>query len=634
MRSRTTRLPEICSLLVATLGATAGPADADPLVLAENGRTKYSIVISKDAVADGGEDSSAQEYTAKELAWFLNQMTGAEFAVKRDDTPASEFEIVLGRTNRMSLEEVPARLKPGAWEGFVIVRDGAKLLIMGNIPRATLYGVYDLLELELGCRFLAPKVNHVPRRPTLSVDVNSRKYDPPLEYRHLHYKPGHVWLVRHRFNSCGQPAQDPYYMPMEMKLGGVKWISKYGWVHSLQHMISYEEYFPTHPEYFALRDGKRVRSAPRSYGARVAETATQLCMTNPEVYKIVLEKVREAVATYKRRPSNRHTRFLVSVSEQDNGPICQCDECNRVNADEGSPTGGGTLIRFVNRIAREIGKEHPDVGIVTLAYQMMASPTKTRPEPNVVIHWARWVHNGKPLDGEENQKDDPRQFGLYQELRAWSKVTDRIYHWGYHMEYRDHMAPIGGLDHIGHNIRVMLKHGVTGVFAQTATDRGAELQQLRSYVLAKCIWRPQTDARQAAEEFCNLYYGKGAEQVLEYVRMLETRYRDARWYMRYYDLGDSFISDGDKIFTQAEKLAETDEQKHRVAVARLPIWKLMLTRGIGRPREAGAPVPPDLLKAGRRFLEVRAKEWSAAGKEKDFTNDFYRKVEAFLESES
>ena len=40
---------------------------------------------------------------------------------------------------------------------------------MGNIPRGTLYGVYDFLHEELGCRFLAPEVNHVPSKPTLKV---------------------------------------------------------------------------------------------------------------------------------------------------------------------------------------------------------------------------------------------------------------------------------------------------------------------------------------------------------------------------------------------------------------------------------------------------------------------------------
>ena len=44
---------------------------------------------------------------------------------------------------------------------------------------------------------------------------------------------------------------------------------------------------------------------------------------------------------------------------------------------------------------------------------------------------------------------------------------------------------------------------------------------------------------------------------------------------------------------EAEKLAETDEQKYRVAVARLPMWKLMLKRGMDTPQEAG-----------RRFLDA------------------------------
>jgi len=91
---------------------------------------------------------------------------------------------------------------------------------MGKIPRATLYGVYDMLEMELGCRFLAPDATYVPKRPTLVVDFKSRTYSPPMEYRCIYANPDETWLVRNRLNSRGEN-----WTPMEEKLGGVRWIN-------------------------------------------------------------------------------------------------------------------------------------------------------------------------------------------------------------------------------------------------------------------------------------------------------------------------------------------------------------------------------------------------------------------------
>ena len=57
--------------------ATSSANAAVPVALAESGRTRYVIVIDKDA--HYGEDLAA-----KELAHFLWGMTGAEFPVERD----------------------------------------------------------------------------------------------------------------------------------------------------------------------------------------------------------------------------------------------------------------------------------------------------------------------------------------------------------------------------------------------------------------------------------------------------------------------------------------------------------------------------------------------------------------------
>ena len=123
--------------------AAAATANGPVLTLAEEGQTKYTVVIAAEA-------KEGEKYAADELVLFLGQITGADFPITRDDEPPRDFEIVLGHTNRKRLEDLPAHLRTDNMEGFAIVPEGERLVIIGNIPRGTLYGVYDFLELALG----------------------------------------------------------------------------------------------------------------------------------------------------------------------------------------------------------------------------------------------------------------------------------------------------------------------------------------------------------------------------------------------------------------------------------------------------------------------------------------------------
>ena len=92
-----------------TIGAPASEASHAShaaLRLAQDGMTNYAIVIAADA-------ADPVVRAADELSLFLGQMTRAQFEVRRDDTAASAFEIILGETNRKSLDALPSDLRPG-----------------------------------------------------------------------------------------------------------------------------------------------------------------------------------------------------------------------------------------------------------------------------------------------------------------------------------------------------------------------------------------------------------------------------------------------------------------------------------------------------------------------------------------
>jgi len=450
------------------LARSAG-ADAS-LILAEDGMTDYAIVIGMEAAAPVVN-------AAEELSHFLGEMTRAKFEIRRDDTPVSKFEIVLGKTNRKSLGDVPLALRPKTWEGFVILPEDGRLFIMGGqIPRGTLYGVYDFLEQELGVRFLAPEANHVPVRSTLRVPARARCYDPPFEYR-AHMSPHNSrrgydqWFGRSRLNSVATGW------------GNVRRVGHT--VHSFAFLVPAKEYFEKNSEMFALIDGKR--------------TPRELCLSHPETLRVATET---ALGWAQQAPDDPGIRSIIHISQGDTGsPGCQCPDCAAADKEEGAQFTG-QLIRFVNKMARQIGRDHPNVYVETLAYHRSEYPPgKTVAEPNVSVWFAPiGLDLGRPLD------EQPKHWN---NLQGWRRVTKTIYIWDYPQGFHDLVAPFPSLWAQARNIQLFAENGMKDYMPQQPVTDGTEMRYLRNYVMTQLQWRPERNYRKITEEFCRLYYGGG-----------------------------------------------------------------------------------------------------------------------------
>ena len=577
-------------MLLCLLGAFSNDISASddnpPIVLAQDGSARYTIVIATEA-------TEAEKLAAKELAYFLGKMTGAIFPVRHDDV-ATDMEIVLGDTARKKLSDLPPHLRTDNWEGFAIVREGDRLLIMGNIPRATLYGVYDFLDVELGIRFLAHRVNHVPQRPTLKVPVKSRVYGPPLERRTI-WEGGLLGdaTLRNRMNGLS------FQVLEEKKLGGVKMIGRP--THSFQAFVPHENYFADHPEYFAIVEGKRLRSHKG--------IITQPCMNNPEVLRLgmamVLNWLEEA------HQQNLYNKYVVSVSANDSPWHCRCDACVAINLEESVIRGaGGPQVRILNAIAARVAAEYPNALLKTMFYQS-DPPQKTMPASNVILEGASsidWRYRFDDLSKPGNRL-------MTGHFEKWRRTVGNgsLYVWTKHqIRYGDYFRPNPNLRYIAHNLGVMIeKFRVKGCFAQNTQSPGTDLQPLRYYLLARAMWRPQNDSRREMEEFCRLYYGPAAEDVTRYLAYLHEDYGEKapsradedRVFTRVDE--ERYIEIADGILCEAESKADTYNLRLWVATLRMPVWKMVLKHAFADMENDPSYVPSDQVRtAGRRFIQT------------------------------
>jgi hypothetical protein len=144
----------------------------------------------------------------------------------------------------------------------------------------------------------------------------------------------------HREAKPGQAARDAG------TLYGV-----YEWNHMYRYLLPVEEYFGSHPEYFALKDGQPIRS--------------DLCLGHPELPKRFAKKL---IAKAQANPELT-TR---SVEPDDClGHTCQCELCKAMDLPANRrPNGEGSnrIARFSNTIAGEVAKDAPWVKLMWLGY--------------------------------------------------------------------------------------------------------------------------------------------------------------------------------------------------------------------------------------------------------------------------
>jgi len=265
------------------------------------------------------------------------------------------------------------------------------------------------------------------------------------------------------------------------------------WVHTLHRLLPPEVWFDKHPEYYALRSGVR--------------TTDQVCLSNPEVLEIVYENLKKEIA------ANPKAKYW-SVSQMDNYNFCECDKCRKTDSIEGSHSG--TMLRFVNELARRI----PDKVISTLAYQYTRSaPSITLPLPNVNIMLCTIeCDRSKPI------AHDTGPGSFYNDLQSWSALTNNILIWDYVINFSHLLVPFPNFSVLAENLKMFRDAGVTMMFEQGLRGcSGGEMNELRTWLLAKLMWNPDQDTDSLINEFVHGYYGEtAAPYILEYISKAES----------------------------------------------------------------------------------------------------------------
>lgn len=398
------------------------------------------------------------------------------------------------------------------------------ITISANNKRNLYYATYDFIEKFLNVNWLSTDFTYYEDLKSINFPKNySYYFEPPVLTRTVHSK---LFYKDSVFADKLKVTNEafPRYVPSAR-------------VHTFHRFLPYEVFYDKNPEYYALRNGKRL--------------PTQLCLTNTDVLKIVKDSVN---SFFNKSPNSD----VISVSQDDNTQYCQCDKCSKIDNQEGSPAG--TMIHFVNAVAESF----PNKTISTLAYQYTRKPPKVKPIENVLI----------TLCSIECNRSVPIELGckdFSSDLKGWSQLTDNIRIWDYTTQFTNFLAPFPNWGTIKPNINLFVDNNAKWIFEQHSNN-DSELFELRSYIMAKLLWNPNLDFQTLLNEFNNKYYGNGGKYISEYVNSIQNQIDNTSFFLFLYgdpSQGfDSFLSpenllNYDILFNKALNSVELDSEYYK-----------------------------------------------------------------------
>lgn len=444
----------------------------------------YAIVVSADA-------SDTEIYAAQVLSEYLSVLEGEEYPIITDKQPFEGYVFCIGATSFYDTSDMTDK----AADSYVIAPFDMGLAIYGSGSRGTVYGVYTFLEKFCGYRVYTADSGMVSTAGKMVLPEEKVEYNTFFEYRNTDWRSGWnpMYSVANKLNG------ELHGAVTEEQGGNISYLGNSN--HTLSTFFcSSDKYFENYPDYFALYEGERVPD--------------QLCLSNENVYEIVLEEV---LSLLKNSHDPNADLQIISLSQADNPVYCECDACKALDNANGSHAG--SMVTFVNRIARAVKEEgYDNVDFDTLAYMYTRkAPSAVIPEDNVIIRLCTFeCCFSHPMD----DINCPENMELMRDLEEWSGICNKLYIWDYTTNYAFTLGIFPDFHVLQKNLQCFYEHGVRGVYEEGnyyihLCD--TEFGDLRTYLIAKLLENPYCDYEAEMLDFCNYYYGEGGEYIKEVI---------------------------------------------------------------------------------------------------------------------
>jgi hypothetical protein len=415
----------------------------------------------------------------EDLQHYLSQITGQKIEVVQT-APAGRMAIQVGLPDAELQKAINQRHLDD--QGFVLDISDKHIRILGGRDFGTRNGVYELLN-RMGVRWLFPGQWGEVLPPPGPIDLSpGQTVDQPVfTIREMHQYARHAptqygdWARRNREAACGYSGHSGLIL----------------------------KYKKSHPEWFALIDGKRQADAKNP----------KLCHSNPQMVKQAIADVLEGIAAVKQsdRPINSQlpiapasTGYVYSISPTDGGGFCRCENCLKIGS------VSDRLQIFANTLAAAVAKKFPGeyVGYYG-AYSEAQSPPTVKAAPNVMVFATTWTKDFFQT------LDDLKNTPFQKKKAAWAAMCPNMgirdfdgmpVWWGYGPAFLGDVHAADYKWYAAHHVRGFITEG---------TDHWAGFG-LSYYVTAKLWWNPNADVNALERDFIQKGFGAAYEPMSRY----------------------------------------------------------------------------------------------------------------------
>ena len=524
---------------------------ANTVIIGQGGRTCVVVLPAQPTVV---ERTASEEFSRY---WEAMGLSRPVVKHESEELPRDVFPVHIGWTE-CSREFTGLSADAMALDEFVVkIADNAAVLA-GHPKRGTLYAVYHLLEKHCGVRWWSVDEETVPVRTSLELPTVTERVLPALpgrdsdgsQFAGNKTKEGAVawYKVRQRINARAS-------VPME--LGGSEAddiLCRTS--HTAERFVPDEAFFRSHrswygedevfggskPEYFALRDGRRLGAVEG-----------QPCLTNPEVIDVAAANIIKLVA--RKNPQCKR----IWLTQNDNTSYCECPSC--LAAVKRLGNRADLNIQFVNEVGERVRRVYPQLEFETFAYQFTLEPPKTvRPADYVHVRVCFIEANAaQPLTHRDNHE-------LLEALRGWTAICRHVNVWYYVTNFINYGLVHPVTETVCQDIRLFHDLGVQECYCEDAADSGqfSWFAVWRGYLCAHLMADPKLDATALREDFFRGYYGPAAKVLMALDDLYEQEIKASGRIVTCFQLDTSHwlkaetLDKGEALLRQAEAAVPSD----------------------------------------------------------------------------
>ncbi len=540
-------------------------AVADTLTLVKDHNPQATIVVEEKA-----NDKLLQ--AARDLQFYIREISGVELPLKTDGIPAPGTNLHIGHTRNALASDVPG--KDAGLEAFAVRLRNGDLYFRGkqNIPTA--FAVYSFIEKQLGVRWFAPGDDwtYIPPRsprPTLRVEINDSVTDPDFSPR--------VWSG-HDFNA------DWKLWNLRNKTLQSEVVSRRNFQNNIYRIFPASKYAKTHPEYYAQVNGKRL--------VPVNDNPTRMfpCSGNPEVQRLTIEYIRN----YFDKNPNQDS---FSLGIDDVGNFCACPLCRAMDArpdDYEKRNFSNRYYSFVNIVAREVKKTHPDKFIGTLIYNVVRKLPENVPQMEDNVFGFITQRNAMWFKPEGKAADQ-------QMTREWAQRMRHLSRYDYFG--MSTLVPRFYPHLLDEAIKLDKSLGFHGMYGEISAFLPQTAPMIWS--LARLQWDADLNIDALLDEFYEKMFGNAAPLVKQYFALMEKSWMQDRpgrnaWVWRNLKIQALSISPeaatrGKELLTRALSQTTNTQERKRVEIllAGLKYGAFVVEEYDLATKIAGAPLEND-----------------------------------------